>query len=73
MGGADVSFTREKLMRARDILRANEVPARAVKDQAEADQLTRLDPFGYVWRVGDGYYLWGDIAGKPDLRKAIPG
>ncbi len=69
---ADPGFTREKLLRARDILRANEVPARVVKDQAEADQITRLDPVGHVWAVGDEYYLWGDMFGKPDLRKAIP-
>lgn len=42
---------------AAKLLRENLVPPNVVKTKQDAQELTKRDPSGRVWRVGERYYL----------------
>lgn len=50
------TFSVEDLKRLRDMLKPYTVAPRRVKDYAEAMQMTKADPTGHVWEVGEECY-----------------
>lgn len=63
-------LTLDQLRAARALLQKHAIPPGTVMTQAEADELTRNDPRGHVWRVGERYYrvetLHGTMAAPGD-------
>lgn len=56
------ALTLEKIVSVANLLRDNSVPPRVVKTAKEARNLTKNDPCGHKWKVGEKYYL---MAGNP--------
>ena len=50
--------------RMKTVMRENAVKGKIIKTQKEAHRMTKNDPFGHVWNVGDEYYL---LYGKEGL------
>lgn len=50
-------LTLEKIRSAADLMRKNDIPACVVKTKKEALEMTRNDPGGREWKVGEEYYM----------------
>lgn len=50
-------LTTDMIRRAAALAQSQHVTPRTVKTKREAAMLTRADPAGHKWQVGDQYYL----------------
>ena len=56
---ATIMLTLKDIQEATKTLRDNAIPPHVIKTQEAADSLTRVDPTGRTWKIGDEYYIGG--------------
>jgi hypothetical protein len=62
-------ITLKDIKKAAKALKSNDVPARFIRNQIEADFLTTHDPYDRQWKPNDTYYASEDVADTMKLLK----
>ena len=62
------SITLDSLNRAVALMKELSVKPKIVESKKEARRMTKNDPTGHTWKVGEKYYLLHGTEGKQGLR-----